>query len=242
MDVKRRIARIRARLTVPEYVTLRLVIGLALCIVCLRLFAELIEAVFTEQDFTRIDLAVANGLHAAATPGATAFFTLVSLLGFQVLWVVAVIVGLYFLWKHERLRLLVWIAALAGGEALDFLLKSWFARPRPTFADPLAVALYYSFPSGHAMLSLVTYGLLAYFLFHGLHHAYLRVPITVGLILLVALIGFSRIYLGVHYVSDVLAGFVVGGLWLSFCVTSMNFVLDRRALRLKQAESLADQR
>ena len=143
-------------------------------------------------------------------------------------------VGLYFLWKRKWLRLGVWIAALAGSEILDLLLKTWFARPRPSFADPLAVALYYSFPSSHATMSLITYGFLAYLCFVSLKHATLRVPVSAALILLIVVIGFSRIYLGVHYVTDVLAGFAVGGLWLSFCITAMNFLIRRRAWRQQQ--------
>ncbi len=160
-----------------------------------------------------------------------AFFLFATSFGFQVIGVIAVGVGLWFFWKRRWLRLILWVAALAGGELLDLLLKTWFARPRPSFADPLAVALYYSFPSGHATLSLITYGLLAYFLFTSLPRAWERVPVTSALILLILLIGVSRIYLGVHYFSDVLAGFAVGGLWLSFCITAMNFVLDRRSRR-----------
>ncbi len=165
MSIKRFLHWLRSHRTLTRYVTVRLLVGLAICIVCLRLFAELVEEVFTKQQFGRLDLALANALHAVATPGATSFFLLVTTLGFQVLWIVAVAVGVYFLWKRRWLRLIVWIVALAGGELLDALLKLWFARPRPAFADPLAVALFYSFPSGHAMLSLITYGLLGYFLF-----------------------------------------------------------------------------
>jgi undecaprenyl-diphosphatase len=231
MNVKRIVGWLRARLTITQHVSLRLLVGLAICIACLRIFAELVEEVFTEQEFARIDLGLANELHAAATPSAHTFFLVVTTFGFQVVWIVGVTVGLYFLWRRRWLRLIVWLAALAGGEALNFLLKAWFARPRPQFADPLAVALYYSFPSGHAMMSLITYGLLAYFLFIGLPRRWQRVPAVAALILLILLIGFSRLYLGVHYLSDILAGFVVGGLWLSVCITAMNFVLERRERR-----------
>jgi undecaprenyl-diphosphatase len=245
MDINRWIGWLRARLTIAQYLSLRLLVGLALCILCLRLFAELVEEVFTEQAFGRFDLALANELHAVAFPGTTRFFELITLLGFQAIWVIGGGVGLYFVWKRKWLRLGVWVAALVGGEILDLLLKTWFARPRPQFADPLAVALYYSFPSGHATMSLITYGLLAYFLFIGLRHAYLRVPTVAGLILLILFIGFSRLYLGVHYASDVLAGFAVGGLWLTFCITAMNLLLDIRERRSRlsdKAETLPDQR
>ena len=228
MKLKQALDWLRTHLTLPQYVTLRLLVGLVLCIACLRIFYELVEAVFWEQGFNQLDLAIANELHAAATPAATSFFLVVTAFGFQLLWVIGIVVGVYFMWRRRWMRLGVWIAALVGGEALDFLLKAWFARPRPQFADPIAAALYYSFPSGHAMMSLIAYGLLAYFLFIGLPRAWLRVPVVAALIVLIGLIGFSRLYLGVHYASDILAGFAVGGLWLSFCITAMNFLLDRR--------------
>ena len=165
-------------------------------------------------------------LHAAATPAATRFFLLVTTLGFQVLWVIGVGGRVCISSGGEWLRLGVWVAALAAAKCSISCSKQCSPVRVPQFADPLAVALYYSFPSGHAMMSLITYGLLAYFLFVGLPRAWLRVPVSAALILLILLIGFSRLYLGVHYVSDMLAGFAVGGLWLSFCITAMNFMLD----------------
>jgi undecaprenyl-diphosphatase len=213
---------------VTEYVSKRLLIGLAVCIVCLYGFAQLVDEVIIDREFDAVDNIVAHELHAAAQPATTSFFVLITEMGAQVLLVVGVGVGMYFVLRRRWLRLGVWVAALAGGQALNTLLKAWIARPRPTFADPLATAIYFSFPSGHAMMSLITYGLLAYFLFISLRSAWLRVPITAALISLIFLIGLSRLYLGVHYMTDVVAGFVVGGLWLGICITAMNFILDRR--------------
>jgi undecaprenyl-diphosphatase len=228
MDINRPLHWLYAHRHITEYISKRLLIGLALCIVCLWGFAQLVDEVIIEREFETVDNIVAHELHAAARPGATSFFLLVSEMGEQVLWVIGVGVGVYFALRRRWLRLGVWVAALAGGQALNTLLKTWIARPRPSFADPLATALYFSFPSGHAMMSLITYGLLAYFLFISLRSAWLRVPITAGLIGLILLIGVSRIYLGVHYLSDVAAGFAVGGLWLGVCITAMNFILDRQ--------------
>lgn len=219
----------RKRLTIVQRVSLHLMAGLALCVVCLLLFAELVEEVIDEREFTRIDLIVADELHAAATPGTTTVFLIITEFGFPVLWVLGVGVGLYFARRRDWMRLGVWTAALVGGEVLNFVLKAVFARPRPTFSDPLATALYYSFPSGHAMMSLIAYGMLGYFLYSRLRERWQRVVVSAGLIVLILLIGLSRIYLGVHYLSDVLAGFLVGGLWLSFCITAMHYLQERRA-------------
>jgi membrane-associated phospholipid phosphatase len=228
MDVTRPLHWLYAHRHITEYVSKRLLIGLVLCIACLYGFAKLVDEVIIERESELIDNIVAHELHAAAQPGTTTFFLIITEMGAQALLVICFAVGVYFALRRRWLRLGVWVAALAGGQALNTLLKTWIARPRPAFADPLATALYYSFPSGHSMMSLIMYGLLAYFVMIGVRSAWLRVPITAGLIGLILLIGVSRMYLGVHYLTDVLAGFVVGGLWLAFCITAMNFILERR--------------
>ncbi len=205
MNITRPLRWLRAHPKITQYVTLRLLIGLIVCVICLWVFARLIDEVIIDHEFEQVDNIVSQELHAAALPGTTSLFLIISEMGAQVLLVIGAGVGIYFALRRKWLRLGVWVAALLGGEALNALLKVWIARPRPTFADPLATALYFSFPSGHAMMSLITYGLLAYFLFIGLKSAWLRVPITAALTVLIFLIGLSRIYLGVHYLTDVIA-------------------------------------
>jgi membrane-associated phospholipid phosphatase len=85
----------------------------------------------------------------------------------------------------------------------------------------LLVETSYSFPSGHAMESFVVYGTLAYFAVLALRTWESRVGVVCGTALLVVLIGFSRMYLGVHYFSDVLAGYAAGGVWLSALITGV---------------------
>src|SRR5262249_19183800 len=82
----------------------------------------------------------------------------------------------------------------------------------------------YSFPSGHALVSLVMYGLLGYFVLMNLHHAWSRNIVVLVPILIVLLIGISRMFLGVHYFSDVAAGYVAGTIWLTLCIDAMNFI------------------
>ncbi len=226
--LKRLIARLRSHLNFPQYVSLHLVVGLAISMLCLWAFARLFSEVIVEQEFALIDNSVAQNFHLYATPTATQFFVIMSAFGFQVLYVIALGVGVYFIVKRNWLNLTLWIVGLVGGQLLNLLLKDWIARPRPVFDDPLAVALFYSFPSGHATMSLIAYGLLAYFIWKSGAPRWLRHVTVVALILLVLLIGLSRLYLGVHYVSDVLAGFAAGGLWLSFCITAVNFIHARR--------------
>jgi undecaprenyl-diphosphatase len=125
-----------------------------------------------------------------------------------------VIVAAILAWGRRWVFLGSWLAAVAGSAVLNHLLKVLFARPRPHFEHPLLVETSYSFPSGHAMESFVVYGMLAYFAVLALRSWESR-----GAALLVVLIGFSRMYLGVHYLSDVLAGYAAGGVWLSALIT-----------------------
>src|SRR6478672_2858095 len=104
---------------------------------------------------------------------------------------------------------------------LDLALKRVFHRTRPTWDVPLLTARGWSFPSGHAMGSLIAYGMLAYLLVRDAKGRRARVAIVVGAVLLVLLIGLSRMVLGVHYFSDVLGGYAAGVVWLAACITSL---------------------
>jgi undecaprenyl-diphosphatase len=119
------------------------------------------------------------------------------------------------------------LVAVLGGEALNLLLKDLFARPRPHFERPLLVETSYSFPSGQAMESLVVYGILAYFAVLAFSGRGKRAGSVGGAAVLVILIGFSRVYLGAHYVSDVIGGFAAGGAWLSAVITGWETIRRR---------------
>jgi len=111
---------------------------------------------------------------------------------------------------------------------LNRLLKGLFVRPRPYFEHPLLIETSYSFPSGHAMESFVLYGMLAYFAVLALETWRARTAVVFGTALLVLLIGLSRMYLGVHYFSDVVAGYAAGGVWLSALITGAETVRRRK--------------
>jgi membrane-associated phospholipid phosphatase len=139
----------------------------------------------------------------------------------------AVLVAAVFAWGRRWLHLGTWLAALGGAAVLNQILKALFARPRPFFEHPLLVEGSYSFSSGHAMESLVAYGMLAYFAVLALRTWRWRVAAVFAAALLVVLIGLSRMYLGVHYLSDVAAGYAAGGLWLSVLITAAETVRRR---------------
>ena len=140
---------------------------------------------------------------------------------------VGVLVAVALLVRRSWLTLVAWLVAVLGGETLNLLLKDLFARPRPSFEHPLVVETSYSFPSGQAMESLVVYGMLAYFAVLTSRSQRMRVVSVCGAAVVVALTGFSRVYLGAHYVSDVVGGFAAGGAWLSAVITSREAMRQR---------------
>ncbi|MCC7451113.1 MAG: phosphatase PAP2 family protein [Anaerolineae bacterium] len=206
---------------------LHLATGFLVIMLALYLFGQLASGVLNGTPLVQFDQNLELAVHAWARPAITPLFIVISMLGFQVLWIVVVLVAGWFIQHRQWLRLMTWIAGWAGGELLNQLLKQIFARPRPFFADALQTAANYSFPSGHAMFSAVAYGLLAYFMLLQVRRQRTRIAIVAGTVVLVLLIGFSRIYLGVHYFSDVVAGFAFGVAWLSVCITGMDVALNR---------------
>jgi len=148
--------------------------------------------------------------------GMTSFMKAVTFLGSEwfITFLAVTIPALIFILKKKkyyRHGLLI-LANIALGALFNQVLKLVFRRPRPDVLK-LVEQSGYSFPSGHAMNSVIFYGLAAYLLVrHGRHPArYLFAGIIAVMVLL---IGLSRIYLGVHYASDVLAGFIIGAGWL----------------------------
>ncbi len=225
---------LRARLASGEYLILHLAVGLLAVAIGLFLFGALAWDVVNDRPIVQLDQNVATALHAWATPTTTTTWILISTLGFQVLWVIVIAVAIYLAKQRKRIHLITWIVGWAGGEALNQILKLFFARARPMFSDPLLTPANYSFPSGHAMISAIMYGLLAYFALLGVRGRAGRSAVIAATIVLVLLIGLSRIYLGVHFVSDVIAGFAAGAIWLAVCITGMEVARTRVQIRGKQ--------
>jgi undecaprenyl-diphosphatase len=130
--------------------------------------------------------------------------------------------------RRYRLLAVVWIMAASGGALLDLTLKVAIHRQRPRNPDAAVSETNESFPSGHAMGSVVGYGLLGYVLCRYFRRRRARAAVITGLALLVMLIGFSRVYLRAHYLSDVLGGFAIGAVWLAVCLSGLETVRRRK--------------
>jgi membrane-associated phospholipid phosphatase len=183
--------------------------------------------------FGSFDGAIALWLHTNASGFVTVLLSGVTRLGgAQVLLAVTLAAALWLLVRRRVAYAALMGAALAGAEALNAALKGTFERPRPSFEEPLATAAGFSFPSGHAMVSLTVYGGLAFVIAVGASTRRERVLVVGSALALVLAIGFSRVYLGVHYASDVLAAYCAGLAWLALCGLTL-MAASRRTGRLR---------
>lgn len=145
-----------------------------------------------------------------------------AIIGFSILVIILMI------WNKKWWESLFFAMAVLGSSIFNLLLKWIFHRARPDI-NPLISETGYSFPSGHSMSSFVFYGMLAYFIVLFLKNRMAKKITIIGLSFLILQVGVSRIYLGVHYPSDVIAGFSAGGVWLVFCLIFLKIILDIRS-------------
>jgi len=140
-------------------------------------------------------------------------FLVITMLGKSYVVIIITILLIFYFWKKRDWEYIIpLILSVAGSSATALILKLFIARPRP-----VGVAVYIedlsSFPSGHATVAVALYGFLAYFIYKK-WFGVRRWLGLIGMLIIIILIGLSRIYLGVHYFSDVVGGYLVGGLWL----------------------------
>jgi membrane-associated phospholipid phosphatase len=214
-----------ARRHPTAYLWLHAIVGLLLAAFCTWAFLAIAEDVPEQGRIVQFDLATTAWLQRHGTEWGESIFVFVSWLGAQVLTALLIAVGVALIVRRNWRHLVVLAVTTGGGALLNYALKHVFHRHRPTFATEFSPSSW-SFPSGHAMDSLMGYGLLAYWLSERYPRA--RRWIVAGAVALIILIGYARVYLGVHYVSDVVAGYCSGMIWLTVCVTGYKFAERRR--------------
>lgn len=212
----------------PLLTTVR-VSGLILAAIALWIFAELAEEVIQDETHA-FDTNVLLVIQQLQQPWLTPMMVLITDIGDPtVLVILCVIVSVWLvIRKHKSEAMTVAIAAF-GALGLNFLLKQIFERNRPALWSRVVEVKFYSFPSGHAMLSIVIYGILGYLL--TTRYPNQRGWMILATSVLIVLIGFSRMYLGVHWLTDVIAGYAAGFVWLVTCILSLEIWRHRSELR-----------
>lgn len=202
--------------------SVQMLVIIILFLAALLAFAYLIREVIVLQE-TGFDRAVFSFLDSFISDSNSKlmlFFTFLGTHRFLIPANLALIAFFLFIKKHRWYSIKIPAIALSS-LGLMFGLKNLFGRQRPDVplifkADGL------SFPSGHALFSITFYGLLIYLIYKSTWQKWIKWTLIVLLVILIFIIGFSRIYLRVHYATDVIAGFCVGFLWLVFAIWMLN--------------------
>jgi undecaprenyl-diphosphatase len=222
----------RAKARLAE-VSLALLGALLLEGVALAFFGNLADEV-AEGETQALDESSFHFLRGFASPGLDALARLVSAMGSEVVAALLLILTLYFV-VHRRWGTAVSLVVVTGGaQLLNNVLKDHFRRTRPLAVTSFIGAQVWSFPSGHAMVSAAFYLFLAYVGWRLLPGA-ARWAWSGALMLLVLLIGLSRMYLGVHYLTDVVAGYAAGTAWMVAVVLAGRALAVRRPVAREPA-------
>jgi len=217
------------RFSPADYLGLNLTLGLGLSFVLLLVFAAIAQSVLSQSAIVRFDLDLAEALHTGATPAGVAFWFSVTRLG--TLPACAAFGVTFVLWytsRHGWLPLAGWLAALSGSELLAWALKHVVHRERPIFQVAYATEATYSFPSSHVLGALVGYGMIVYFIVCLTRSRLWRMLAVMLAATIVLAVGYSRLYLGLHFFSDVIGGLAAGAVWLTACVTALEVARRRQ--------------
>jgi membrane protein DedA with SNARE-associated domain/membrane-associated phospholipid phosphatase len=214
----RSISFLQARLDRTVFSGLTLSILTIAFVYVLALFAGVVEDLITSDPIVAADIRIANLFFVFRTDVLTNVFSWITLLGKSqvILGFIVILVALLWLWRKQYYILSLFIAA-ADSEAFTYLGKLAFHRPRPELA--VYAEHSFSFPSGHATIAVAFYGFIGYLLMRFVQSWNRKVNILFTTILIIIAIGFSRVYLGVHYISDVWSGYLVGAMWLIIAIS-----------------------
>jgi undecaprenyl-diphosphatase len=221
---------LRARLSPEGAFGLHLTAGVVFMLLAAWTFADIAGDVASGAAITQLDVKLAAWFHSHATPGFTAFMLAITWMhSAPGVLLLALLFGLRLYARRAFHWLLAVILAVPGGMLLNVAFKHVFHRARPHFDDPLLTLSTYSFPSGHTASATVLYGLLACYLVARTRSRAKAAGAVALALLAVALVALSRMYLGVHYLSDVLAAVAEGCAWLAVCVTAVSTLRRHRA-------------
>jgi undecaprenyl-diphosphatase len=224
----RQVKFLQARLARQGLFGLYLTVGAALLAGVLWLFGGIAEDLITGDPLILIDARLSEWFRTLATPRFTGAMQVVSAMASTPTVVILSTMMIVFLAVQQLWhRLLALVLAVAGGIVLSMALKVLFGRERPSWAD--AALTDAGFPSGHTMMATILYGFVAVYFIVPVQSWSARFFIALGTMTLIVLVALSRLYLGAHYLSDVLAAMAAGTAWLVLCLTAAEMLRRYRS-------------
>jgi undecaprenyl-diphosphatase len=226
----RQISFVQARLSPDGVFGLYFTIGTVALAGGMWLFGGISEDLIMGDPLIALDELISEWFRSHANPGFSTGMRFASALASTAtVGILFALMGCIFLSQRLWYWLFGLVASVAGGMLLNVMLKNLFDRARPGWADPLMALTDPGFPSGHTMMATIIYGYMAVYLMPGIASWRWRIFIATVTVLLVFVVALSRMYLGAHYLSDVLAAMAAGIAWLALCLTALE-VWRRRAL------------
>lgn len=219
---------------------LTIVLGIVVGAVALNYFLGITDDLQREQ-LGNFDDKVTSFIYEYRSDTMTSFVSFLTDLGDVQAYVILIVaVAIWFLVDKKSIRWLIQsIIILSSTALLNIVIKQYISRPRPDLEMRLVEAHSFSYPSGHSMCALAFYGFLLYLAHKKVDHTWVKILAYMVLPLLIVAIGASRVYLGVHYPSDVVAGFAAGLFWLIFVIFLMNIFRYYRQKRKEKEYVLA---
>ncbi len=220
---------VQARLSREGLFGLYLTIGTVVFAGAAWLFGGISEDLITGDPLVLVDAFISEWFRSHTNPRFTMGMQFASgLASTATVGILFAFMGCVLLWKRLWYWLLGLVLVVAGGMLFNVLLKNLFGRARPGWADPLMALTDPGFPSGHTMMATIIYGFMAIYLMLSIASGWGRFFIATLTILLVFMVALSRMYLGAHYLSDVLAAMAAGIAWLALCLTAVETLRRHR--------------
>lgn len=210
-----------------SFVTFFGITWLCVCIAIAYILAEISDNVLEQEAFA-LDKTILLHIHQLANPVLDKVMLFITSIGDPRTVVPLTGILLVFLWiKRQRMAALFFALDAAGGVALSYFLKLAFSKPRPRLWESPIEEITFSYPSGHALGSMVIYGFLSY-VFSRMYPRYATAIYTFAVLMIVS-IGFSRLYMGVHWPTDIVGGYGIGFLWVMACISLLRLQIREDA-------------
>lgn len=217
-------------LRVPGWLAQRPMVGVILFLIGSLIFGAIAFNVWTKSPLLQWDTTLNREFHADAVKEPPRIIELLIFgfyVGKEMLQVIVVILGLYFLYKRFWPELAMLLIGAGGGAIIWYFLIDVFQRHRP--AEQIGIVVTdNSFPSGHAISSVIVYGLLAYLFLPKMPSRFWKAILVIAVIFTILYVGYSRVFLGGHYMTDILAGYSLGLAWGALVFTIIERLSFRR--------------